>query len=312
MPFTRGSTRRPPPLGQLLLGNLLLSLGIAVFILPYNLNIGGVSGLALVLHAHLRFPSLQADQWILLLSWLLFLLGWCRLGKDFALRTLLSTVAYPLTLSLLLQLTQHSPLRQWLALDTGLLASQGLLIAALFGGTLVGAGCALCYLGGGSTGGMDILALLLSKRIRGVKKGHAVFFLDAAIILLEHLFSRDLGRTLTGVLAAFVAAFVLERVLWGSNGALLVEIVSKKDVQIGHAVIEHLHRTTTRFPATGGYSKESCTVLRACVRVTEYAALLALIRRIDPGAFVTAWPVKGVNGNGWEQEPVSPSDANGP
>lgn len=288
--------------GRLLAGNLLLSLGLAIFILPYDLNVGGMTGIALVLERLLPWELLTVDRWVFLLSWLLFFFGWITMGRAFALRTLFSTVVYPLSLSLFLALAKSPHLAPWLDLSTGPFAGNGVLIGALFGGILVGAGCGLCYLSGGSTGGLDILALWLSRRLRRIKKSTVVFLLDATAIVLGFLTVGDLVRTLLGILSAFVSAFVIERMFIGSYGAYVAQIVSERYLEINRGIIEQLDRTSTILDGHGGYTGEERKMLTVSFRMSEYPLLLSIIERNDPDAFVTIQQAHAINGNGWRPE----------
>lgn len=176
-------------------GTMVLAFAVGGLILPQKLVVGGVAGLSLCLAPLL---PLSAEEILPILTWGLFFLGWAVFGHKFAAKTLLSSTLYPLGITLFskLPLPAFSPL-----------------IAALFGGLLVGVGCAMTFLGGGSSGGIDVAALTLCKFIPRLKRARALFLLDALIILLGALILRNLILTALGILSAFTTALALDYIL---------------------------------------------------------------------------------------------------
>ncbi|MBR3999457.1 MAG: YitT family protein [Clostridia bacterium] len=142
-------------------GTLVLALGTAIFIIPFDLVTGGISSIAIILHKII--PVLSIDLLITLVTWTLFFIGLICLGKGFALKTLISTIVYPIGIMLFSKLTDPGVFGGIFDLQTSAYSEISILLAALFSGVLVGTGCALTFLGGGSTGGVDILAFLICK-----------------------------------------------------------------------------------------------------------------------------------------------------
>jgi len=164
------------------IGTAILAFGSAVFIVPFELVTGGMSGIAIILVELLPF-SLSVDVYITILTWALFLLGLLVLGRDFALKTLVSTIVYPLFFSLFMRLAAPDVLGGFLYLKAMTHGNVNLLIAAIFGGIFVGTGCAVSFLGGGSTGGVDIIAFSICKLFPRVKSSVVIFAVDAVIVL---------------------------------------------------------------------------------------------------------------------------------
>ena len=147
-------------------GTMVLAFGTAVFIIPSELVAGGVSGYAIIINRLLR-GAVSVDFLITVFVWGLFLVGVFALGKSFALKTLLSSVLYPLGVALFGRLAGASG--GFFDLSYSAYPQIALLLSAVFGGILVGAGCALTFLGGGSSGGIDVLAFLLCKIFKRLK-----------------------------------------------------------------------------------------------------------------------------------------------
>lgn len=192
-------------------GTLLLSFGTALFILPFDLVVGGISGLSISLHR--LVPALSTDRWIFLWTWALFLLGWALFGHRFAAKTLLSTALYPLAVTLFSRLADPTVAGGFFYLPAGANPQIAMLLSALFGGMLIGLGCAMTFLGGGSSGGVDILALALCRASPRIRHAAALFTIDALSLLLGALVLKDLTLTLLGIFSAFVSALAMDYLL---------------------------------------------------------------------------------------------------
>ena len=190
---------------------MLLSFGTALFILPFDLVVGGISGLAISLHR--LVPALSTDRWIFLWTWGLFLLGWALFGHRFAAKTLLSSALYPLGITFFSRLADPNVAGGFFYLPAGAHPQIAMLLSALFGGMLIGLGCALTFLGKGSSGGVDILALALCKYIPRLRHATALFTVDALTLLLGALVLQDLTLTLLGIFSAFISALAMDHIL---------------------------------------------------------------------------------------------------
>lgn len=283
-------------------GTLILAFGMAVFLIPYELITGGATGMAIVLSLVLPGPFFSVDRIVFLLTWALFLLGWMFLGRDFALKTLISSALYPIALSLLLHLTQLEAVAALLDLRRSSHADLALLVSALLGGALTGIGCALTFLGGGSTGGTDILAFLICRRIPKLRSTSVLFAIDAAIILCGVPVLGDLVLSLLGVCSALTCSMLIDRVFLGGDRALVAQIVSNEREAISRAVVERLSRTTTVFSARGGYTGRETFVISVSLPVRQYAALMQIVEEIDPHAFLSVYRAYEVRGEGWHEK----------
>lgn len=186
-------------------GTLLLSFGTAVFILPFQLIVGGISSIALLIAEGIPAQVFPPDDMIALLSWGLFFMGKRMLGKDFSRKTLLSTIVYPLGLFLFRPLAGNGlwNLQALWGYDSSLV------LASILGGVFVGMGCALSFRGGGSTGGIDILAMILSRRWLKIPYQRVIFGMDAIVIIIGFLMHQNLRHSLFGILCAAITALTI-------------------------------------------------------------------------------------------------------
>ena len=143
---------------MVVVGTIILAFGTSVFLLPFNLVTGGVSGYSIVIKSLLPFDFISKEMIIAILTWTLFFLGFIILGKGFAMKSLISTLVYPIATALFSNLRSTDFLGGFFRLESSAHPQIAILLAAVFSGVFVGLGCALSFLGGGSTGGVDVIA----------------------------------------------------------------------------------------------------------------------------------------------------------
>jgi len=223
------------------------------------------------------------------------------LGKDFAAKTLLSSFVYPLGISLFGRLTEPSALGGFFSLASGGYPQIAVMLSALFGGLLVGTGCAITFLGGGSTGGMDIVAFVLCRYFKRLKSSEAIFLLDTAVVLAGVLITKDAVLTLLGVITAFVGALAVDKIFLGASSAFSAHIVSERYEAINRAVIERLGRTTTLTDVVGGYTGRARKQVAVSFTRSEYSVLMGIVASLDKKAFVTIHRVHEIGGEGWKK-----------
>lgn len=282
-----------------MLGTVILAFGVGVFIVPFNLVSGGMPSMAIILNELIPIEFLTVDIYMTVLTWALFFVGLFALGKNFAMKTLLSTILYPPLSSLFLRLVSADAFGGFFNLSGSEHASIAILVAAIFGGAAVGAGCAITFLGGGSTGGVDIIALSISKHFKRIKSSHVLFLTDTALVILGMFIIGDFVISLLGITSAFVSAAVVDRIFLGRSRAFIAHIVSEHYLEINEAIIKNVHRTTTVIPVVGGYTKSQKHMLMVSFTMRQYAELLATVNRIDKNAFITVHAAHEINGEGW-------------
>ncbi len=289
------------------LGTGVLAFGTAVFLVPYELVTGGVSGIAIVLdafsHDVLGF-TLGEDFYITVLTWILFLLGLIFIGKDFALKTIVSTIFYPIMYGWCAMLVdpELNVLNGYFIIHNSPYHDVAVVIAATLGGVCVGVGCAIAFKGGGSTGGVDVLAFLFTKIFKKIKSSHIIFAIDAIIVILGIFVIDDMVVSLLGIVSAFLCAMMIDKVFLGNDGAYMAHIVSDEYEIIARGIIRQLDRTATVVDVTGAYSNESKKMLIVSFSMREYAYLMHIINHADPDAFVTISRAFENHGEGWTRD----------
>ena len=287
-----------------LIGTGVLAFGTAVFLVPYELVTGGISGIAIVLDSFFKdvfFVSIGEELFITILTWVLFFLGLIFLGKDFAVKTLLSTIFYPIMFvwcSMLVD-PELNLCGGYFIIHNSDYRDVAVLIATFLGGGLVGIGCAIAFRGGGSTGGVDVIAFLLCKVFKKIKSSYIIFAIDATIVILGVFVIKDMVLSLLGIASAFICAMMIDKVFIGNDGAYIAQIISNESDIISKGVIKQLDRTATIVDVTGAYSKEPKKMIIVSFTMREYSDLMNIIHHADPGAFLTISRAYENHGEGW-------------
>lgn len=283
----------------IVVGTLILSFGTSLFMLPYDLVTGGISGYAIVLSQIIPPELLSVEMIIMILTWAMFFLGLAVLGKSFAMKSLVSTIVYPIGVAMFSNITSDNFLGGFFNLQSSVHASVGVLLGAVFSGVLVGLGCALSFLGGGSTGGVDVIAFTICKIFKRARSSVVIFLVDASAVVLGMFVIGDFVISLLGIVSAFIAALVVDKVFIGGSKAFVAHIVTEKCEEINKQVIEKLDRTSTVMDVVGGYSGADKKMLMVSFSMNEYSELINIINKTDNNAFVTVNQAHEINGEGW-------------
>jgi len=267
---------------------------------------GGVSGYSIVIKTLIPFDFITKEMIVAILTWSLFLLGFIILGKGFAMKSLISTIVYPIATALFSNLRSEEFMNGFFRLESSGYSEIAILLAAVFSGAFIGFGCALSFLGGGSTGGMDVIAFTLCKIFKKVKSSVFIFVVDATAIVLGMFVIGDIVLSLLGILSAFIAAMVIDKVFFGGTKAFVAHIVTDKYEELNRAIIEELDRTSTIMVAKGGYSGDTKMIVMVSFTMDQYAQLMSIVTKLDREAFMTINQAHEINGEGWSKYDLKP------
>ena len=296
-----------------IVGSSILGIATGIFLVPFNIVAGGVTGIAIVLNKLIAgavpeaivsffagFGLEMMDVYVSALTWSMFFIGLIILGKNFAIKTVISSIFYPMFFTLASKLVDQNVMNGFFDLkNCSEHESVALILAAVFGGALVGAGCAITFLGGGSTGGVDIIALSICKFIPKLKSSVMIFIVDATVVILGMFAIGDLSISLLGIVSAMVCAVVVDYIFVGSSSAFMAQIICADPESLNLAIREKLNRTTTLMTVKGGYSGEEKTMVMVLFTIREYSDVIATTMAIDRDAFVSVMKSHEINGEGW-------------
>ena len=281
------------------LGCALLAFGDAVFFTPFEIVSGGAVSFGIII-AHFAGDNVLINDIVVAVFQVgFFFLGLFTLGKKFSAHTLLATIAYPLFYTLFFRFGIGQGITASLMAIRPEEPTVVLLLAGIFGAVFGGTGCALTFLGDGSTGGFDILTFLISK-YTNIKEGVSSFAIDAVTILLGLLVFQDYVGIMVGIISAFVAALLIQYIYVQGNSCLIVDIISIKYEEIADYIHDSMDHATTLVDTVGGYTGENRRMIRVIIYRREQKELTDFIASVDPRAFVSFITAKAINGKGFE------------
>lgn len=278
-----------------ILGTFLLSFGSVIFLTKAELVAGGISGIAIIIQ---HFVDVQIYDYLVAgLTVFFWLLGLLFVGKDFALKTALSSALYIGFTFLFKRVAFFDELAITFA---GEQAAGNLILCGIFGGVFIGGGVAITFLGGGSTGGVDVVQVLLSK-YAGIKESISSFIIDGLVIVVGMATMQLWVAALCGILSSFVTAVLIEIVYIKNQTAYQVDIISDKWEDISRYAQDELERGATIIRAEGGYKGEERVILRVVFDKMQYEKIKRYIASVDPKAFVTYTQTNAVFGEGFKK-----------
>ena len=285
------------------IGIELYVLGWVIFLIPNNLIGGGVTGLASIIQ-YATSGKIMAGTTYFFVNLLLLIAALFTLGKNFGGKTVYAIILASVTLNIGQDLIPKE-ICQMLAIDNGKLLS------TIIGQDLIGIGIGMTMSNGGSTGGTDIVALIINK-YRNVSPGRMLLLIDAMVIL-SSLFVpsyTESGEIMpwTEKIITIVYAFILIMVnssvldlyLSGSKQSVQLFIFSKKYDEIADAITNDFRRGCTVMSGTGWYTKSDVHVVVVLTRKADLNMILKYVNLVDPDAFISVASVTGVYGKGFE------------
>ena len=275
-------------IGFMILGNAILAMGTAAFVVPNGLISGGVTGIGLILQ---RLFGLPVDIGVFVADAVLFLLGAAVMGKAFAATIILSTIVYPTFFSLFGKIPFLTSL------------TDDKLMAAIYAGLLMGAGIGLVIKVGGSTGGMDIPPIILHK-LFGLSIPVMISVGDILLLLVQAFYSST-EQVLYGILVVMLTSIVIDKVLIMGQKQTQVMVISPEYERINQAIHQKIDRGSTLIHATSGLEKQEQKVVLSVISNRQLGDLNELILQIDPQAFVIANEVNEVKGRGFTLSKLS-------
>ena len=268
-----------------LVGSVLYAAGIVCFVNPANMAPGGMSGVAILLN---YLWGLPIGTMTIVLNIPLLILSYLFLGKSLTLKTVKSLVISSLMVDLVM--AKYAPVYVG-----------DRMIGGVFGGVLMGAGLAIIFLRGSTTGGTDIISFLVKKWYPHVPIGRMIMVVDCIIIGVSVLVFGNLESALYGLISLYCCSMVIDSFIYGLDKGSLVMVVSEKNAELGAQIMDELDRGVTLLKGQGAYTGTDRDVLMCAVRKQQFARVRAIIYEKDPNAFVIVSETSEVLGEGFKQ-----------
>lgn len=268
-----------------LLGNAVLAFTVAAFLVPHGIIMGGATGIGLTIS---HYIAMDLSAIIFVVNIILFVLGTIVLGKTFALTTLVSTFVYPVFLSVMRSIPGITEL------------TDNIMLASLYGGALLGLGIGLVVRVGASTGGTDILALVLHKWFH-ISLAVLVYIVDFTVLLCQALFSNS-EQILYGILVLIVSTAALNRVILMGQSQIQLFIVTEKYEEVKEKVLNEIDAGVTMVHIETGYGAKQQKGVLCVIPNRKLYSVNQMVQMTDPKAFITITQINEVRGRGFTIE----------
>lgn len=274
----------------IILGSIIYSLGVALFLDRNALASGGVTGIAILIN-YVTSNVIGTGWIILIINVPLFIIGAVFFGKYFIISSVISTALSSGLIELFARFV--APIMPDM---------QNSVIAPLVGGVLYGGGLGMIFRAGSCTGGTDIIIKLLRRKFRHLKSGVISMIIDMIIVGVSGFIYKDLELLLLTVLSIAVFTVSFDFVLYGGNSAKLVQIITTEDKvrPICDGILKDLDSSATILDAKGAYSGSDKKVILCVVKNYMYPRLRDIIREYDDAAFTVVSSANEIYGEGYK------------
>jgi len=267
------------------LGLCLYSFGWTGFLLPNGITTGGVTGIAAIVYFATSIP---VGLTYFCINGVLLLISIKILGFKFSIKTIISVIILTFLFSV-----QQSIIKEPLVEGEPFMS-------CVLGGVICGLGLGLVFNFKGSTGGTDIIALIINK-YRNISIGKGLLICDLLIIGSSYFVFQSIEKIVYGLVVLGVLTYTVDMVLNGARQSVQFFIFSDKYEEIADTIIEQAQRGCTILDGTGWYTKNSAKVIVVMAKKNESVTIFRIVKSIDPNAFISQSSVTGVYGRGFEQ-----------
>ena len=273
-------------------GAFVTSLGLNLFLEPSGIAPGGISGVAVLINK-IAGGRIPVGVLTLILNIPLFIAGYKELGKEFIIKSAVGTILYSVMLDVTVYLVE--PMQRFFSTENYGEAGHTMLYA-IWGGLLMGMGFGLIFRGGATTGGTDIGARLLQKRMSWLTLGQLVLSLDVVFLLVVALTYRSILAAMYTGIAVFVSSKVIDIVEAGVNYAKEIYIFTEKPELLASEILRQLERGVTKLNGEGMYTGKPVDILWCGVYNRQVPQLRRIVDRHDPNAFIIVNEVRETKG----------------
>lgn len=267
----------------MILGCILVSTGINMFFSPHTIAPGGLSGLSVVLS---KVSGLSVSTIMLILGIPLVVFSIKILGKKDALKTLMGMLLLSACIKLTAPLSQVS-------------VTQDVLLAAITGAILLGLGLGIIFRVDGSTGGTDLIALMINRAIPSIPISKCLVCIDGLVVLSSGIVNQNLETGLYSAISLYVIVKMVDFIVAGFDYSKSFMIITNEEEALKKAIVNDIKRGITILEGKGGYTDANKSVLIVVVAKKQEVHLKKLIKQVDKNAFIIVSDVHEVFGEGF-------------
>lgn len=266
-----------------LVGALLMATATSLFLLPNQLSSGGFAGIATILYYLLKIPM---GTTILALNVPLFLFAGYKLGKEFLLKSMVGTISFSVFIDILDKLEP-------LTFDR--------FLACIYGGIIIGCGTAIILKSNASTGGSDLVSILVKKYNYNIRMSNVIIIIDTVIVALNVIFFKEIEIGLYSAIAIYLMGKIIDIVFEGIYFTKLLIIISDKNEEIAKEIGEKINKGTTGLYGKGMYTNQEKLVLMCAASRGDVARVKQVARDIDSNSFIIIANAREVVGLGFKK-----------
>lgn len=268
---------------ETIVGAIIMAIATSLFLLPNQLSSGGFSGIATIFYYFLKIPM---GTTILAFNIPFFLFAWYKLGKIFVMKSIIGTTTFSIAIDIL---------------DKFNILTQDRFLACIYGGIIIGLGTAIILRANSSTGGSDLISMLVKEYNSNIRTSNVIIIIDTIIVGLNVLFFREVEIGLYSAIAIYLMGKMIDIVFEGIYFTKLVIIISNKSQEISQEIGEKIRKGTTGLFGKGMYTNEHKTILMCAASRGDVSRVKDVAKRIDPTSFVIIANAREVVGLGFKK-----------
>ncbi|HNX15472.1 MAG TPA: YitT family protein [Oscillospiraceae bacterium] len=269
-----------------LAGSFLMGFSVVYFAAPNNISIGGVTGISTMI-SYLSGGKFPIGITIIVLNIPLFVLAAFMLGK----RLLFKSAVGMLSVSLMIDLLEFLKLPAY---------HGEMIVASLFAGAIGGVGLGLIFLRGGTTGGVDIIGRLIKLKHAHMEMGKLILMIEGVILIGTWLVYKNINNSLYSLITIYAYSRLTDTVLYGIDYGKSYFIISAKPREIAKEIMAKIGRGVTFLKGSGAYTDADKEIILTALRNSETSKVRAIIREIDPSAFIIVCSTSETIGEGFK------------
>lgn len=269
--------------GRMAVGSLIFAIGFQFLLVPNEINPGGVSGIAMVIN---HLTDIPAGVLIIIVNIPIFLVAWRALGRRFLISSVFSMLVYSVFVDAMSMVSVY--------------VTGDKLLAAVYGGLLMGLGLGLVFSSGASTGGSDIIARLLALKLPHLNLGQLLLVVDFIIVAVSAVVFGSYESALYALIAIFLSSKVIDIILYGFNYAKVAYIISDNSAIMGQKIAEKLGRGATVLYGRGAYSGKDKEIIMCAIKRQQIVDLKHAVNELDENAFIIITEAREVFGLGFD------------
>ena len=270
------------------IGSVLFAFSTHYFMAPHDIAPGGVTGIATLVNYAFHAPIGLVS---FLINLPLLILGIIYLGHPFVLKSGYCILVYTFFIDVVFK-------------KFPIFESENKLLVALFGGLIMGCGLGLIFMRNASTGGTDIGARLLQRKLPHISMGRLMMGIDALVVVSSAIVYNSIEAALYAIICIFVSSKVIDMILYGQDVSKEIMIITDHPEECADALMKELDRGLTLFDGEGGYTRQPKKVVMCVVRRNEFYSVKQIVKRVDPNAFMIISEVSEVLGEGFKENAV--------